>query len=460
MSFSTTGQDSPVWFKTSGDCFFRLPVILATNLFSATISFFLEPYYPANKNMTIRERILVLNSGSSSLKFAIIEPDSGLNILSGLAEKLGMVDARIKFCWNTGDKTKVTVSCPKADHQDIIDKVLEIVANHPDGIQQLTGVGHRVVHGGEVFSASVAITDRVIAEITGCSQLAPLHNPANLLGIQAVRKLLGHLPQVAVFDTSFHQSLPERAYLYALPYELYEREGLRRYGFHGTSHRYVALKAAERLGKPLDNCNLITVHLGNGCSATAIKDGKSVDTTMGLTPLEGLVMGTRSGDVDPGLLLHLAGPLDYSTEELNHLLNRKSGLLGLSGISNDMRTLVNEAQTGNARAETAINVFCYRLAKAISSLMVSAYPLDAIVFTGGIGENSALIRQQVADLLGVLKVTLDPQLNKEHGQQSDDRISSEKSLMMMVIATNEELMIASDTLNIIRQQAQPDFQSH
>jgi len=401
--------------------------------------------------MKIKERILVLNSGSSSLKFAIIEPESGTNILTGLAEKLGQEDAKIKLQWHTENTPEIALTCPQATHSDIIEEVVSIVAAQPEGIEQLTGVGHRVVHGGETFSASVAITDAVMAEILACSQLAPLHNPANLLGIQAIKQHLNELPQVAVFDTAFHQTLPEHAYLYALPYELYEQKNLRRYGFHGTSHRYVSIKVAELLDKSLQDCNLISVHLGNGCSATAIKAGISVDTTMGMTPLEGLVMGTRSGDVDPGLLLHLADSLDYSIEEINRLLNRESGLLGLSGISNDMRALINAAENGHSRAEIAISVFCYRLAKAISGLSVAAYPLDAIIFTGGIGENSALIRQRVANLLATLNIHLDDALNAQHGRHSDARISSVNSLSVMVVPTNEELMIARDTMEIIRQ---------
>ncbi|OZG73835.1 acetate kinase [Hahella sp. CCB-MM4] len=400
--------------------------------------------------MTVKDRILVLNSGSSSLKFAIMDPESEPPILSGLAENLGKPDAVIKFTWQ-GDHGKTVISIPGATHQTAIRQVLDLIAGDEAGTEQITGVGHRVVHGGEAFTSSVRIDGSVIAKIEACNPLAPLHNPANVQGIRAIAEQLPNIPQVAVFDTAFHQTLPESAFLYALPYDLYREHGLRRYGFHGTSHRYVAAQAAERLNQKPDDLNLVTVHLGNGCSATAIQAGRSVDTTMGMTPLEGLVMGTRSGDVDPGLLLHLSSSLGYDNEQLSHMLNKQSGLLGLSGISNDMRTLMDQASSGNERAKLAIEVFCYRLAKAISGLWVAANPVHGVIFTGGIGENAAPIRSRVCSQLNYLGIRIENKNNDLNGRNTDGVISTEDSVPVLVIPTNEELMIARDTLDIISQ---------
>jgi len=398
------------------------------------------------------QSILVINSGSSSIKFAVIRLNSHETIVSGIAERLGSDDARIVIDppkKGTDKPEKVIVHAPGCSYEQAMDKVLaelSIMDLHP---KRLLGIGHRVVHGGESFRSSVIIDDLVEDKIEACAKLAPLHNPANLQGIRFMRKLYPHLQQVAVFDTAFHQTLPPKAFLYAIPYSLYQEQAIRRYGFHGTSHRFVAEQAAKLLNKPLEECFLISAHLGNGCSATAIAQGQSVDTTMGLTPLEGLVMGTRSGDVDPGLLIHLATSCGYTIDELNRLLNKESGLQGLSGLSNDMRALQEAAASGHELAQLAIEIFCYRLAKAIGGLAVALPRIDALIFTGGIGENSALVRTKVLDQLKILGFTLNETANGENGRNTEGRISGESGPTALVVPTNEELMIALDTANLI-----------
>ncbi|WP_269843669.1 acetate/propionate family kinase [Bacterioplanes sanyensis] len=315
---------------------------------------------------------------------------------------------------------------------------------------QLAGIGHRVVHGGERFSASTRLTADVLEQLQQISDLAPLHNPVNLLGIETLAELLPELPQVAVFDTAFHQSLPQQAYLYAVPYDWYQQDGVRRYGFHGTSYRYVSQAAAQRLNKPLAQCNLLIAHLGNGCSACAIADGRSVDTSMGLTPLEGLVMGSRSGDIDAGVFEHLARTRQYDSAEVVHALNKHSGLQGLSGgLSNDMRTLLQAEQQGDSAAKRAIEVFCFRAARQLAALQTSLPSLDALVFTGGIGEHAAVIRQRICTAWRSMNWQLDDALNQQHGDDHG-RISQPNSPMVMVIATDEERMIAADTYECIR----------
>ena len=387
--------------------------------------------------------ILVINCGSSSLKFSIIDPENGKAEIQGLAERLSSPDARVKTKFSGGEGHET--SLPDAGHGEVLDEIL-----HEMGGLKIVGVGHRVVHGGEKFNHSVEINAEVIQGIDDCRELAPLHNPANLTGIRAAMQKFSEVPHVAVFDTAFHQTMPPRAYLYAIPYELYEKYKARRYGFHGTSHRFVAGEAARLLGKPLEELHLITAHLGNGCSACAVREGSSSDTTMGLTPLEGLVMGTRSGDVDPNLHEFLAGRLDVDLAGVTNILNRESGLLGLSGLSNDMRTLVEAVNDGNARAEVAIEVFCYRLAKAILALSAALDRIDAVVFTGGIGENSAPVRARTLSNLRVLKAEVDETLNGQHGKSTAGRITSEKSgLLGLVVPTNEELVIARETARFL-----------
>jgi acetate kinase len=389
-----------------------------------------------------RPAILIINCGSSSVKFALIGTGRETLILSGLAERLGSAEAKIS--WKTGDEKK-SKALPGADLTAALHEMLGIL---PANIR-VVAVGHRVVHGAEAFSQSVRIDDNVLAGIEDCSALAPLHNPANLAGIRAAQKVFPATPQVAVFDTAFHQTIPRRAFLYAVPYDWYQTDRVRRYGFHGTSHRYVAGEAARRLGKPLASLGLITAHLGNGCSAAAVEGGRCVDTTMGLSPLEGLVMGTRSGDVDPSLHEFMAARRGWTLERIMQALNRESGLLGLSGLSNDMRTLVEAAAGGNERAQLAIDVFTYRLAKSISALSAGLSRLDAIVFTGGIGENSKVVRARTLENLGLLGVQLDPALNDVHGEPATGRITLPGARQCLVVPTNEELMIARETLAVL-----------
>jgi len=383
--------------------------------------------------------ILVINCGSSSLKFSILDPEKGAPQIQGLAERLNTPQATLKSKFLEG--VNYEVELPNAKHIDVLDEILREM-----GDIKIVGVGHRVVHGGEAFKESVKVDADVVRGIDECIELAPLHNPANLTGIRAAMQRFPDVPHVAVFDTAFHQTMPPRAYLYAIPYRFYEGLRVRRYGFHGTSHGFVAGQAAKVLGKPLEELHLITAHLGNGCSACAIKEGHSVDTTMGLTPLEGLVMGTRSGDVDPNLHDYLSRRIDYDLAGITNILNRESGLLGISGLSNDMRTLVQAIKDGNARADLAVDVFCYRLAKAILGLGAGLDRIDALIFTGGIGENSAPVRTRTVGNLGVLGAKIDPQLNEQNGASAAGRITTDDSgLLALVVATNEELVIARET---------------
>lgn len=386
------------------------------------------------------DNTLVLNCGSSSLKFAVLKAASGHSVIQGLAERLNSPQASLTF--TIGDQ-KQTLSIPDHNHQQAIAAVIEVLKQQ-QLLTTLCGVGHRVVHGGEAFSESLLITSENLEQLTQLNQLAPLHNPVNILGIQAINALLPNLPQVAVFDTAFHHSLPEAAYLYGLPYELYQQHGVRRYGFHGTSYRYVAAEAARRLDKKQDDCHFLIAHLGNGCSACAVRNGKSVDTSMGFTPLEGLTMGTRSGDIDPGLMPFLSERLNLSIQDIMDVLNKQSGLLGLSGISNDMREIQQAAQTGDIRANLAIEVFAFKIARYLGALAVSLPKIDALIFTGGIGENDRLTRAMVLEHLAVLGFTIDGALNQENGD-TQGRITTQNSPLALVIPTNEEWMIAQDT---------------
>jgi acetate kinase len=389
--------------------------------------------------------VLVLNSGSSSVKFAVLDPASGERALSGLAEEVGTPEAVLRI--RRDGNAATTERLPGGDHRAVISRILD----HLDdaGMPHPVGAGHRVVHGGDRFTASVLVDDEVIAAIRMFSRLAPLHDPDNLLGIEAVRTVRPGLPQVAVFDTAFHQTMPPGAFRYAVPEEWYTRYGVRRYGFHGTSHRFVAERAAALLGRPLAELRLVTAHLGNGCSAAAVRDGRSVDTTMGLTPLEGLVMGTRSGDVDPGVFGYLAGRAGLTVDQVTQTLNTASGLAGLSGVGHDMRAVEQAAAAGNQRARLALDVFVHRLAKAIAAMVVGLERLDALVFTGGIGENSALIRGQVLARLGFLGLAEDAEANARHGRATGGRISPEGPVLALVVPTDEELLIARDTARLI-----------
>lgn len=387
--------------------------------------------------------ILVINCGSSSVKFSLVDPEAGSHLLSGQVERIGTGSGFMR--WKgavAGDEALGPIH-----HRQAMDAIVRVLRH--SGLS-FGGIGHRVVHGGEHFTASCRITPESLEALRAHQHLAPLHNPVNLLGIEAAQAAFPDAPQVMVFDTAFHQTLPRRAYLYAIPHHLYTEHGIRRYGFHGTSHRYVAARAAEQLGRPLESLALLSAHLGNGCSAAAILGGQSLDTTMGLTPLEGLVMGTRSGDVDPSLHEHLCNTLNLSLKEISSLLNKQSGLLGLSsGHSNDMRTLLQAEAKGHEGAALAVEVFCYRLAKALAAQMVALGRLDALLFTGGIGENSTPVRARTLALLPFLGLQLDPAANEDHGRANRGIITTTDSPCAMVVQTDEELLIARDTAQIL-----------
>ena len=401
--------------------------------------------------------VLVLNCGSSSLKFALIDPVSRLTQLSGLAERLFEPEASLSV---RVPEASLSVRMPEASlpektvtnlgaqgHGAALQAVL--AALEARGLFAVSSVGHRVVHGGERFKRSVRITPEVLEGIEACVPLAPLHNPANLLGIRGAMASFPNLEHVAVFDTAFHQTMPERAFRYAVPNDLYRQHGVRRYGFHGTSHAFVTAQAAKILGVPLERSAFISAHLGNGCSLAAVLNGRSVDCSMGLTPLEGLVMGTRSGDVDPGLHGFLSTQLGWSLEKITAVLNRESGLLGLSGLSNDCRELEAAAQNGHEGALLALEVFCYRLAKGIAAMSVALGKLDALIFTGGIGENSVFVRAKTLELLAVLGLHLDAPRNALAVAGKSGKISEDGRTVALVVPTNEELMIALETQEVL-----------
>ncbi|AIY65393.1 acetate kinase [Pseudoalteromonas piratica] len=394
--------------------------------------------------------VLVLNCGSSSLKFAIIDAASGTTSLTGLAECLSLENASLSYKLN-GKKYKIDLP-EGAQHDAAIAEIVSLIKQqHLD--DSLIAVGHRVVHGGEAFTGSVVIDNAVINGIENNVALAPLHNPANLMGIRAAQTAFTNLPQVAVFDTAFHQSMEKQAYLYALPLSLYKEHGVRRYGFHGTSHYFVANEAAKLINKPIEQSAIITAHLGNGCSVTAVKNGKSVDTSMGLTPLEGLVMGTRSGDLDAGLYNYLSSTLNYSNSQIDAMLNKQSGLLGLSELSSDCREIEEAAEKGHMQAKLALDVFCYRLAKYIASYVVPLGQLDAIAFTGGIGENSSLIREKVINLLSFFAFDLDHDANLAARFGNAGVIATNPlGAKVLVMPTNEEWVIAMDAHKLVEAQ--------
>lgn len=388
--------------------------------------------------------ILVINCGSSSIKFALVNEAQETFILSGLAERLGSPEAVLH--WRLSEH-KDSLALPGADHRQALSHLLPIVQQAAAGA--LHGIGHRVVHGGEHFSGASRLDASSLHSIRQIAPLAPLHNPANLQGIEAAMKLFPDLVQVAVFDTAFHQTLPEHAFRYAVPQALYAEHGVRRYGFHGTSHRYVSQKAAQMSGLAVEASSWLVAHLGNGSSTCAVENGLSRDTSMGLTPLEGLVMGTRSGDVDPNLHSHLARTLGWSLEQIDAMLNHDSGLLGLSGLSNDMRTLELAREQGHPGATLAIEVFCYRLAKSLAAMSCALQRLDGVVFTGGIGENSALIRRKTLDHLGLLGLKLDEQANARCIRGIAGAIHAPDHPRVLVVPTNEERQIALDTLALL-----------
>ncbi|MFY9826354.1 MAG: acetate kinase [Thermoanaerobaculia bacterium] len=409
-------------------------------------------------------KILVLNCGSSSLKFQLIETDAALArdgkdhaLAKGLVEDTGgtaILHYEVLHYEAEGQKP-VRDAIGAFDHKTAVEKALAVLTGGETGViphkDEISAVGHRVVHGGERFKTSVLIDDGVIEGIEANIPLAPLHNPGNLQGYRAARAVLPAAPQVAVFDTSFHQTMPPEAFLYALPYDQYQRFGIRRFGFHGTSHRFVSGRAAARLGRPIDDpgLRLITCHLGNGASVCAIRGGRSVDTSMGFTPLEGLIMGTRCGDLDPAALLYLMGREELGAAEANALMNKRSGLLGLSGLSNDMRTLLEAEEKGNDRARLAIDAFCYRLRKYIAAYVGALGGVDALVFAGGIGENSPAVRERSLHGLEALGLTADPARN-EAARGTEAEISPEGARSkVFVIPTDEELLIARDSFRIV-----------
>ena len=395
--------------------------------------------------------ILVINCGSSSLKFQLINSESEQCIAKGLCERIGIEGSQITYTPAGGEKeTKVT---PMPDHTEAIRLVLEALTGEKTGVvkslAEIGAVGHRVVHGGEKFAQSVIIDDEVLRAIEACNDLAPLHNPANLIGINACRKLMPGTPMVAVFDTAFHQTMPQEAYMYGLPVEYYEKYKIRRYGFHGTSHSYVSKRAAEVLGVPYESLKTIVCHLGNGASVSAVKNGKCVDTSMGLTPLEGLIMGTRSGDIDPAIIEFLAHKENKSIDEIMNVLNKKSGVLGLSNnLSSDFRDLEEGYHKGDAYAACAMKTFAYRVAKYIGAYTAAMNGVDLICFTAGVGENAALVRTMICEYLGYLGVALDQEANGKRGE--DIVISTPEShTKVMVIPTNEELAIARETVRLV-----------
>ena len=394
--------------------------------------------------------ILVLNNGSSSVKYKLIDSDTKRVLAEGGVEKIGLPDSFIKFKTPDGKKETVVVSMP--DHKEAIRQVFKVLTDPEKGVirdlKEINAVGHRVVHGMEYFNKSVLITPEVIERVKECYPVAPLHNPANITGIEAILDLLPEVPQVAVFDTAFHQTMPAKAYMYALPYEDYEKFGIRRYGFHGTSHRYVSRRACEFLGLDYDKQRIITCHIGNGGSITAIRDGKSVDTSMGLTPTEGLMMGTRVGDVDPGALTYLMERRNIGYKELQKIINKESGVLGVSGISNDMRDIEAGIEAGNERAILAMDMYEYRILKYIGAYTAALGGADVIVFTGGVGENQISTRENICKALEYLGVTFNAEANKVRG--SEIEISGPDSkIRVVVIPTDEEMMIASDTAEIV-----------
>lgn len=387
--------------------------------------------------------VLVINCGSSSAKLALYDsPTASQPILTALAERLVIEEgSSIKL---KGAINQIIKLGDHASHRAAI----EAFTQHAGGLMNnLIGIGHRVVHGGEVYKHSTLLSSTDIEKLHPLSALAPLHNPANLQGIELCQELFAGIPQVAVFDTSFHQSIPETTYLYATPYEWYEDHGVRRYGFHGISYRYVLAETAKRLSKPIEDTQVVIAHLGNGCSASAIRNGKSVDCTMGLTPLEGLVMGTRTGDIDPGLIEHMLRSSGLSFEQIMDSLNRKSGLKGISGVSNDMRTLLEAEEKGDARAKLAIDIFCFRAARQFAALSTSLERLDAVVFTGGIGENAVAIRERILQQWQIMQFELDPQLNQNNGDYQG-RITTKDSPLALVVPTDEERLIALDTYHL------------
>lgn len=396
--------------------------------------------------------ILVINCGSSSLKYQLINSVSEEVLAKGLCERIGIAGSAITHQAGEGDKVKTEIDMK--DHTQavaaVIDKLTDPQVGVVKSLDEIGAVGHRIVHGGENFASSVIINDEVIEAIEKCNDLAPLHNPANLIGINSCKEIMPNVPMVAVFDTAFHQTMPKKAYLYGLPYEYYEKYKVRRYGFHGTSHDFVSSRVAELMGKKREDMKIIICHLGNGASVSAVMNGKCVDTSMGLTPLEGLIMGTRSGDMDPAIISFLAEKEGKTAQEIVDICNKKSGVLGLSdGLSSDFRDLGDAADSGNEKAETALETWGYRVAKYVGAYVAAMNGVDAVVFTAGVGENNIKARSIVCEYLGYLGITIDAQANSERGEEI--RISTEDSkTQVWVVPTNEELAIARETVRLVK----------
>ena len=396
-------------------------------------------------------KILVINAGSSSLKYQLIDMENEALLAKGLCERIG-IDGHLKHSPLVGGKPVFNEDLPMPTHAEAIAAVIDKLTSAEYGVvssmKEIDAVGHRVVHGGEKFACSVKIDDAVMAALDECTPFAPLHNPANITGINACKAVMGDVPMVAVFDTAFHQTMPSKAYMYAVPYEYYENDGVRRYGFHGTSHRYVSSRCAELMGKPIEELKIISCHLGNGSSLAAIKNGKCVDTSMGFTPLVGLPMGTRCGDLDPGVMQYLMAKYDMDIDKMLNVLNKKSGVQGISGISSDFRDLEKGAAEGNERAKLALEMFSYWVAKVAGSYAAAMNGVDAIIFTAGVGENGPDIRKAVLDYLAFLGIEVDAAANAKRGE--DIMISTADSkVKAFVIPTNEELVIARDTAEIV-----------
>ncbi len=396
-------------------------------------------------------KVLVINCGSSSLKYQLIDSDSEEVLAVGLCERIGQDVSYLKHTPKGGDKIEIQATDMK-NHEVAVSMVLDALTDEKHGVikslDEIGAVGHRVVHGGEQFATSTIITEEVINAIEDCNDLAPLHNPANLIGIRACKALMPNVPMVAVFDTAFHQTMPAKAFLYGIPYEYYEKYKIRKYGFHGTSHSYVSKRAAEFCGLDIDHSKIIVCHLGNGASLTAVLDGKSVDTTMGFTPLAGLVMGTRSGDIDPSIIEYIAKKENKTIEQITNILNKESGVQGLSEVSSDFRDITAAMISGNEKAQTALEVFVYRVVRFIGAFAAVMNGVDAVAFTAGIGENDARIREEVCKYLGFMGVTLDPEKNSERGKET--MITTPDSrLKVCVIPTNEELAIARETVALL-----------
>ncbi|MEE0996634.1 MAG: acetate kinase [Paludibacteraceae bacterium] len=397
-------------------------------------------------------KILVLNCGSSSIKYKLIDMPANNVLAQGGVEKVGLEGSFLKLTLPNGEKEILEKDIP--EHTVGIKFILEVLTSEKYGaiksLDEIEAVGHRVVHGGEKFNSSVLITDDVIKSIEDCIKVAPLHNPPNLKGVEAVKELMPEIPQVAVFDTAFHQTMPQKAFMYAIPYELYTKDGVRRYGFHGTSHRYVSKRAYEMLNIKPEGVKMITCHIGNGGSITAIKDGKSVDTSMGMTPLEGLVMGTRAGDIDTGAVTYLMERENYDIKAVSNILNKQSGLFGISGVTSDMRDLRKAISEGNERAKLALDMFVYRIKKYIGSYIAALGGVDVIVFTGGIGENVNVVRDAICDGFECFGIKLDKSANDEAIGVERNISAKDSKVTVLAIPTDEEFMIASDTLDIVK----------